>query len=1076
MKVRPWALAKLNPDKVPLCVPTSTPPPNSQELPESSRRPVLVATPPAALLPLQLSGVGPWTVTWEYAASQHFYSLEHRKTEVFTEKASVLRADKVGFYRIASVLDGNGAAGKVPNPEPIWVDACPEARVDGFALKHGIELCTKNRFPLKVWLAGTGPFDLTLVKYSGKASKHLPFHGLKPAGEAIEGISRSGKFSLVTVDLADFDAVGEHLVRVESVVDQGRGGLERKYGDWDVGDAVLVRVWEPPSVAWQADPRHPPVLKEGLGAVELPIALSGRKPFSVVYERKDAAGKVERKQVDGIDRTGVYKLGASKPGSYRLVSVSDAMCEGKPLAPEEISVAVVNPPKLSVEMRSVKSSTCHGDIGAVFDLELSGDGPWKVEYKETQLNGNKPIGKVKTLSSTSHRMSHRWIPEAPGKFKVEFLSVSDANYAKVPLANPMAFELTILPTPDAKIAAPRPDASGQVYACLGSSLAVNVKLSGLGPWKVDAVLTRPDGEAENLSLDADVSPLSYAFPPFKTGGRYSVKLVSVSDSQGCAKTIDDESLTVHVLPSLPVAAFASDDLIKAREDKPAVLPLKLSGNKGPWTVELRRTGPDGKVHPVERHRIDNPANGISVRQEGLFEILSVRDLYCTGGVSSPSALQVSLIKAPQVKFTASELSSTTCRAAPSDLHPISLDIEHGSGTILVRFHEQFAHDLKSISSAKRIERHVTVQAVANGIARVQIGNNAHRLPGFYRFQLLSVSDDVYSNMDLQAKAGSYHVQTVLPDPAPKILEDTTLLHCMGDGKASVAPSSQVHLDFTGARGSVGGPWIVTYDLLADDAKAQEHSRLGLVQKIEKAPGQLALEHLKEPGKYHLAIRRIVDGRGCVWEAPKMPLDRAVVSGHALPIHVMASPSIKRVGAAVSHACVGDVAKFELAGGSGPFSITYSLVRPDSTESPRKTEQVKAGTFSVLLAEPGQLRIHAIANARCQVADAAALPDPLVVKGLPSASIDPGIQVVREGEAAAFKVHLRGAAPFDLTYQRLDETTKDVLESKTLTGLPGPDHVIEVDVGGTFRIESVKDKFCQYPRPAPANPVASTKKQ
>jgi hypothetical protein len=726
-------------------------------------------------------------------------------------------------------------------------------------------------------------------------------------------------------------------------------------------------------------------------------------------------------------------------------------------------------------MRAVKSSTCHGDIGAVFDLELSGDGPWKVEYKETQLSGSKPAGRVRSLSSTSHRLSHRWIPEVPGRFRVEFLSVSDVNYTKVPLASLNAFEMTILPTPDAKIAAPRPDASGQVYACLGSSLEVNVKLSGLGPWKLDAVLAKPDGESESLSLSADASPLSYAFPPFKAGGRYALKLVSVADSQGCAKTIDDESLTVHVLPSLPVASFTADGMIRAREDRSAVLPLKLSGNKGPWTVELRRTGPDGKAHPVERHRIDNPASGISVRQEGLFEILSVRDLYCTGTVASPSALQVSLIKAPQVKFTAGELSSTTCRAAPSELHPISLDIEHGSGTILVRFHEQLAHDLKSLASAKRVERHVTVQAVANGITRVQIGNNAHRLPGFYRFQLLSVSDDVYANMDLQGKPGSYHVQTVLPDPAPKILEDTTLLHCMGDGKASVAPSSQVHLDFTGAKGSLGGPWIVTYDLLADDTKAQEHSRLGLVQKLEKAPGRLALEHLKEPGKYHLAIRRIVDGRGCAWEAPKMPLDRAVVSGHALPVHVMASPSIKRVGSPSTHACVGDVAKFELAGGSGPFSITYSLMKPDGTEPPRKTEQVKGGAFSILLAEPGQLRIHAIANARCQIADAAALPDPLVVKGLPSASIDPGIQVVREGEAAAFKVHLRGTAPFGLTYQRLDETTKDVLESRTLTGLPGPEHLIEVDVGGTFRIESVKDKFCQYPRPAPA-PAAPTKKQ
>lgn len=39
----------------------------------------------------------------------------------------------------------------------------------------------------------------------------------------------------------------------------------------------------------------------------------------------------------------------------------------------------------------------------------------------------------------------------------------------------------------------------------------------------------------------------------------------------------------------------------------------------------------------------------------------------------------------------------------------------------------------------------------------------------------------------------------------------------------------------------------------------------------------------------------------------------------------------------------------------------------------------------------------------------------------------------------------------------------VLDTKTVSNVKASEYLVDVDVGGTFRIENVKDKFCQYPR-------------
>lgn len=1019
VKVKPWAVAKL--EGAQLCLPTSTPPPNSHGLSEAAKRPIVSEVEPHVLIPLTLSGTGPWTLTWEWGIALKKKKpdqivMEEHHTEVFTSNNSHIYAGKVGYYRVKSIIDGNGSPGKIgkDSPQIVQVRSCPEARFDGLAIAGGMDLCLGRaaKHPLKVWLAGDSPFDLKLVRYStsskgSESSKTLSFTDLQPEAveKLVEGLNKAGKFSLISLDLAHFESVGEHLLRIESVRDSI--GLERRYGDWDLGDSVLVTVHAPPSVFWSTRPDSKPFLLEGSSSpVQLEVNLKGKGPFTVQVDIFDPADP--QKLADTIKKetaSDSFMIDAKLPGTYHLSSVSDALCEGSIVGPADLVVRLMGPPSAKVDFRPIKSP-CNGDLGGIFELDLTGNGPWKVTLSE-QVQDGKPIRR--TVGSDKPRLVYRWIPETSGAHSIQFLNLADSYYpGGVALAE--SRQLSILPLPSARLVAPIPDASGHVYTCLGSTedIQAEVKLTGIGPWKIEGQLSRPDKSVEALTWDITVSELKYIIPKPTVSGQHRLSLVSVSDGHGCSKTLDDQSIAINVLPKIPSASFAQTQ-IKAREDtsERTVISVELTGNKGPWTVEYRFIGPNGKSQ-LNRVQLDSQNAGIPASRDGTYELVSVRDQYCPGTIGEQNIASVSFIPMPVVTFDPSN-KNQSCRSPTS---VVTIKASKGTGTLRIKYREQFSHDLYSLPSKKASEHQITM--TPNGSVNIPVKTD--RVPGYYRYALVSVSDDVFSDVDLLARGPpqTFTLQ-VLPDPTPRIVDQSPLMHCLGFS----IKDARIQLDFAGSSIKGSAPYTISYELINEKREI-----IAINSATILSDGYLQLEDLKHAGMYYVRVVKATNAHGCVWEASEqernLHVDQAVANGHALPIHVILSPTIRRVQSS-AHACLGDTATFEL-GGTGPWTISYTLTKSDGTLKHR-TETLKTPFFSVLLAEPGSLRINSIKNAKCHLDSISSLPAPIAVKGLPTAAIEAGNQWVHEDEVASFRVRLGGEPPFTFTYQRLDENTK-----------------------------------------------------
>lgn len=1061
VKVKPWASAVLHPLNRPaLCLPSCTAPPNSQTLSAASRWPILSEAPPLAHIPIELQGTAPWTVVWgflpEGGGSLLLGSLEERHSQVYYSATSAtIEASKPGTYRLISVTDGNGSPGKLPQrgPMKVIIGTCPEARIDGLALENGLDVCVDHekvltQEPLRLWLSGRAPFTVAMTRFSDTKAKEAGtpvwLEGLQPKTPLVEGINKNGKFVLVTCGLSGFNRPGDHLLRIESVTDAD--GFKRVYGEWDLGDGLMITAHAPPTAEWST--LTPGVFLEGANSIPLKVRLQGKGPLRLEYQiQPDSNEPAVTETIEEVPE-GLFAINASRPGVYRLLSVHNGLCEGR-ASDAELTVRRAPRPALQASFQRIPSP-CHGDLGALCEFSLTGRAPFRllIEEQHSTKEGSKPV--QRWLQADEARLAYRWIPTEPGSHRLKVLRLIDSLYPDGIQIEATSFELFVSPLPDAKLKQlPAP-----IYRCLGGEdlapIEAAISLEGSGPWTIDASLEHPDGTKRSISIDADKSSFRASIPCPTTAGRHTLRLISVHDKHNCSRTLEDQQpLVVTVISSQPSVSFVSGQTsFSTRQDgKPLRLPISLSGNKGPWFVDVLV---NGKLSTL---RISESTSAhINAVTAGRYEIIGIRDAYCSGTVGSERVATVALLSKPSAQFP-HDAPKKTCRSLPGPIKELKLQAS-GKGTVKITYDVQFGHDLKSATAAKPFQASVTMQMDETGTSTAVIPHDVDRLPGYYRYILTSISDETYPNIDLRHSKLA-HVLHVLPDPTPRFVDEPTT-HCHEPSGTSL----QLKIDFAGSFIKDSGPWKVTYELWKDRGAAPMR-----VEVVEVASGFLSVS-LSEPGMYHVRVMRVVDGHGCSWQAPdSLSLDQAIASAHATTFQLLPAPSIRHVLAGYpseGHACVGDVARFEL-GGMGPWTLSYSFVRADGSMTHR-TETFRQPSVTILLAEPGSLHITGLSSGTCRVDRPNLLPPDLPIHRLPTASIETGKQWVHEDELASFKVHLGGEPPFTFIYQRLDEATGMVLESQTISDVRAHEYTVQVPgVSGTFRIESVHDRYCRYPR-------------
>lgn len=1023
VKIRPWSAAQLNPERRPLCLPTSTPMPNSSGLSEALRYPVGKYADPVVAIPLSLSGSGPWTVT--FLRNNVFYKDTTIKST--NEKTMFdLQVDRTGMYQIGKVIDGNGTEGRVTGDGAL-VLPCPQARIDGLVVQHGIEMCHGTTFPIKIWLAGQEPFIISFDLVSDGGVENIVIPDLKPT------TASSGVFKMHTYHLKGSERHTQFLLRVASIQDS-QGRLHR-YGDWDSGDSVIVDLMSPPRIMWNHGSSFLPKLLETQKSTNLSVKITGAAPFEYVVKNPDGA-TLSIKDVPGP----ISSFQARLPGTYKLLSIKDSLCFGSIDLPQELTLQAVHPPTLHAEVEPLKS-LCKGDMGLSFQLELTGEGPWKLQAKQSKkLQKGAFESQTFFINVPTPRHRYVWQPQSPGFYELSFTLLSDANYNNISLKK-FSYNQEIVPPPGAEFIGGR-----ELFDCVGNSPLINVNLQGIGPWKIDYSLAFPDSRVQNFKTESELTEFFIKFDQFKLPGRYLVSLLSVSDSTGCVSNLVAQSATISVFPNVPTLGFkGKDSIFRIREGTDDTVPLVISANKPPITLTLLHFPLlDSSTSQQLTFKLDSQVRGLQLKHPGRYEISRVRDEFCVGNSVDSRSIVVEILPQPTAEFDPENI-PWSCRGTPSNRNEISVKVK-GTGTVSVGFTVKYSMEESELKHAQKDRKVKTGKAPLIILTEEKIVLS----PGFYQYDLVSISDSVFPERTLKLASV---VQQVFPDPAPRI---SSVLHnnlfCYDPTIKSFGPFL---FDFTGSGISKITPVQFKYEVL-HDGKVREVVEASSNQAT--IPMEFHVDALNRPGSYHVNVTQVKNSYGCVWTAPSQALSSAVKDLSALPIVIVERPSLTLTPERES-LCVGDIAHFELFG-TGAWTVSYTL--KDAKSKKQKSDTTSANRLNVLLAEPGTLSIDSVCNKHC----CANLPSSGLsypIYELPSASISDGVQFVREGEEAEFTVAIKGTPPFSFTYQQIDESNGQVVDTVHVKDINLSQHRVKVTASGTFRVVSIQDRNCRYPK-------------
>lgn len=218
-----------------------------------------------------------------------------------------------------------------------------------------------------------------------------------------------------------------------------------------------------------------------------------------------------------------YEFEVGEAGTYSLISVANPGCEGVVDGTVEI---IVNP--LPTATMTGGGTLCEGE-SFLLDLELTGSPDWSVTIGQDTSGDGLPDSSQEVVFT-----------DAQSTFEVQdagdwfVLSVSDANACVN--ANPgEALSVDVVPLPSATFA------FGDSSYCEGSSIDIEVELSGAAPYSLDYGV---NGAPTNSQIDGD----TFAFESSEQG---FICLSTLTDANNCLAILNEcIELTLIPLPEV----------------------------------------------------------------------------------------------------------------------------------------------------------------------------------------------------------------------------------------------------------------------------------------------------------------------------------------------------------------------------------------------------------------------------------------------------------------------------------------------------------------------------------------------
>ncbi|GJJ13358.1 hypothetical protein Clacol_007610 [Clathrus columnatus] len=729
---------------------------------------------------------------------------------------------------------------------------------------------------------------------------------------------------------------------------------------------------------------------------------------------------------------------AKAPGEYTIVKIQGQHCPGDILSPETCRVVEQPLPTAEVEWKRIHE--CSGDTGVLASLLLQGKPPFKLFYS-TQRDGEP----IRELSQVFHgsRGEISLQPEKSGTYTYTFLRMNDANYKDIKLDGPTINQV-VHPLASATFVKSG-DLHGKeaMHSCSGSMVDIDVDLKGTAPWALEVQILGPktsqNVRVENLSKSRETLRLPIPSVIDKEGGTFQVDLVSVEDSYGCKRQLSVPGVSIDVKRIKPTAKFYAQDgqrRLSILQGKRALLPLRLTGD-GPWRIKYRRQ--DDPEAGVMGASLSAPNDYLSVTEAGLYEILEVKDAFCTGSVApDENTFVVEWVPRPAVQI------ANTTEVFYSSKNGTYIRPAVNLGIPPFQLNYNVAREVDS--GGIRLIDQPTFSSIQTS-ARFQLQTSK---AGRVYYEVQAIGDASYpiqkhSNVIPHSKRLHFE-QQVFPRPSAYFTKSNRMSFCLND------PLVQREDQINGVVALDGIPPF-RLELSIKDLASSEIYREIIETSAREWMLNVPRYIFHTVGPHLVTIDSVMDDSLC-------PQSDVNVEKRTLWIDVAETAVIVPFERKEDY-CIGEPLQFQLEG-SPPWRVQYNfnekLTTVQAFNSPFRRVADRPGVFSVVsIAHEHDLCQNTVTGMDFRI------------HNIPSAKVSHGrkvIQDIREGEQAEINFELVGEPPFTFTYQRFElskgQKKPKVLESHTVSGVTTKNYSIYSAAEGTWTVSFIQDKYCRYP--------------
>lgn len=472
-------------------------------------------------------------------------------------------------------------------------------------------ICLNTPVPIEVKLLGEGPWDLEYeLVHGGKRKKFQTRSEHETHAIEIPALSEGGKYTVVLTGIQDSSRCRTALKEerhFEVRPEQPRAAFG------DINGRKSVQALETKSV-------------------RIPIKLKGLAPWKVRIQNEKGIREHIFKDANSF-------IQADVAGLYQIESVDDS-CPGVVDAKaDKFEISWFKRPELSIRESTlseqgprtyVKEPVCQGEEDSLA-LVLSGHSPYHIKYtvKAEPIKGSTAISN-KPLTIASHNAAVSMDTSKAGRYTYSFNELSDGRYDdNKKHFSSLVVKQEVYPLPHAQFSTP-----GKVYGyCKDESEIpseiehenIPITLTGVPPFSLEIAVRHhsQSNVAETIRI-RDILSNTYSWSLSRASlglGAHSVQVLSVKDSRGCEKTIDNPS-NIQIRVSAPPKIVPLDS--RTNYCIGDHLAFSLSG-QAPFNVFYRFQGKDRKANIAahEFRRISDHA--------GEFLITAVEDSLVVAG-------------------------------------------------------------------------------------------------------------------------------------------------------------------------------------------------------------------------------------------------------------------------------------------------------------------------------------------------------------------------------------------------------------------------------------------------------------